>query len=135
MRITPDIQVQVVPSWLHASQRFIAIAYRGRLVAVSQASPAVFWETLVGWSLHACVAKVAHLLKVHHLYTWIPFVATKMFAWAPVELYMNSKETHRQFARKCLFRVARHTFNRGTRDVCDTSYRIQNSVGRTIDLS
>lgn len=39
--------MQVSPPWLLASQRFVALAHRGRLVAVSQAAPYVFWETLV----------------------------------------------------------------------------------------
>ncbi|CAM9270570.1 unnamed protein product [Ectocarpus fasciculatus] len=38
--------VQVFPPWAHASHRFIALAHRGSLVAVSQASPFVFWENL-----------------------------------------------------------------------------------------
>eukprot|EP00904_Undaria_pinnatifida_P000782 jgi/Undpi1/10704/HiC_scaffold_29.g13152.m1 len=38
--------IQRLPSWLRASRRFIAFAHRGRLVAVSQASPFVYWETL-----------------------------------------------------------------------------------------
>ncbi|CAM9296384.1 unnamed protein product, partial [Laminaria digitata] len=41
------IGIQSLPSWLCASRRFIALAHRGRLVAVSQASPFVYWETLV----------------------------------------------------------------------------------------
>ncbi|CAM9752939.1 unnamed protein product, partial [Scytosiphon promiscuus] len=38
--------VQVLPPWARPSHRFIALAHRGTLVAVSQASPFVFWETL-----------------------------------------------------------------------------------------
>ncbi|CAM9162797.1 unnamed protein product, partial [Hapterophycus canaliculatus] len=40
------IGIQVLPPWASASHRFIALAHRGSLVAVSQASPFVFWETL-----------------------------------------------------------------------------------------
>ncbi|CAB1113868.1 unnamed protein product [Ectocarpus sp. CCAP 1310/34] len=37
----------VFPPWALASHRFIALVHRGSLVAVSQASPFVFWENLV----------------------------------------------------------------------------------------
>ncbi|CAM9435508.1 unnamed protein product [Ectocarpus sp. 6 AP-2014] len=39
--------IQVFPPWALASHRFIALMHRGSLVAVSQASPFVFWEDLV----------------------------------------------------------------------------------------
>ncbi|CBJ48663.1 hypothetical protein Esi_0046_0019 [Ectocarpus siliculosus] len=39
-------KIQVFPPWALASHRFIALVHRGSLVAVSQASPFVFWENL-----------------------------------------------------------------------------------------
>ncbi|CAM9715508.1 unnamed protein product, partial [Discosporangium mesarthrocarpum] len=40
------LAVQLWPPWLRASQRFVAIAHRGSLVAISQASPYVYWDHL-----------------------------------------------------------------------------------------
>eukprot|EP00752_Nemacystus_decipiens_P012720 g11270.t1 len=49
--------IQVLPPWARASHRFVALAHRGRLVAVSQASPFVYWETL------ASKANLEHVLR------------------------------------------------------------------------